>query len=96
MNISTPGSLKECLFAVLKNRLLLRVLDETPNTEFHATIMREARESANVAGMTEFPLLLFPCLFEERTSAARELLQRRATAWERVLCSEQAGALSIR
>ena len=77
MNIVSEGTLNDYRLALLKNRLLLRVLDETSNTNLHEAIILEAGESAALARMTPYPLLLFPCLFEERTGVAMELWGRR-------------------
>ena len=62
---------------ILKQRLLLRRLNETPESEIHALIIRQANEAAFLAWLTFYPLLTFPCLFEERTVAATELAQRQ-------------------
>jgi len=70
---ATARSGKEAaVFELLKQRLLLRRLDEIPDTECHARIIHEAEMSAALARRTAFPLLLFPCLFEERARAVRE------------------------
>jgi hypothetical protein len=65
-------------FGILKQRLLLRRLNETPELETHALIMRQADEAAFVAWLTPYPLLAFPCLFEERAAAVTEQARRRA------------------
>jgi hypothetical protein len=65
-------------FGILKQQLLLRRLNETPESETHALIMREADEAALLACLTCYPLLTFPCLFEERAAAAIEQARRRA------------------
>lgn len=62
--------------AVLKQRLVLRRLDESPNLESHALIMREADAAEWLACATGLPLLVFPCLFEEMVCAALERDQR--------------------
>jgi len=59
-------------FAILKQRLLLRHLNETPASETHALIIRQADEAALLAWRSSYPLLTFPCLFEERAAAATE------------------------
>jgi hypothetical protein len=66
-------------FGILKQRLLLRRLNETPESETHALIIRQADEAAFLACLTLYPLLTFPCLFEERAAAvsARARLQAR-------------------
>ncbi|HWX21544.1 MAG TPA: hypothetical protein VN578_16705 [Candidatus Binatia bacterium] len=57
---------------LLKLRLLLRRLDEIPRSELHAAVMREADTAASLARQTDFPLLAFPCLFEERADRVAE------------------------
>jgi len=59
-------------FGLLKQRLLLLRLGEVANPECHAAIMLEAEVAAELACQTPFPLLVFPCLFEERAGAAME------------------------
>jgi hypothetical protein len=70
----TPGSRRtiQFEFELLKHRMLLRVLDETPNPEAHALIIHEADHAAALACTTPYPQLVFPCLFEERAGAAAE------------------------
>lgn len=63
---------------ILKQRLLLQRLDEVPDSETHALIMRQANEAALLAWLTSYPLLTFPCLFEERAAAATEQARRQA------------------
>ena len=65
-------------FGVLKQRLLLQRLNELPDTATHALIIRQADEAAFLAWLTSYPLLSFPCLFEERATAAAEQARRRA------------------
>ena len=64
---------------LLKHRLVLRFLDETPQPEFHVVVIRAAAEAASLAWLTPFPLLVFPGLFEEQVRAA----------WERGVRQEQ-------
>ena len=59
-------------FGILKQRLLLQRLDEEPDSATHAQIIRQANEAAFLAWLTMYPLLTFPCLFEERAVAATE------------------------
>lgn len=69
-------------FENLKHRLLLRELDDIPNSESHALVFRAANQAAALARQTPFPLLAFPCLFEERARAAREReRQERLVYW---------------
>jgi len=63
---------------MLKQRLLLERLDETPESETHALIMQQANEAALRAWRSPYPLLTFPCLFEERAAAATEQARREA------------------
>ena len=65
-------------FGILKQRLLLRRLNETPESETHALIMRQADQAAFLACLTLYPLLTFPCLFEERAATATEQARREA------------------
>ena len=70
-------------FAILKQRLLLERLSATPGSETHALIMLEANEAAGLAWLSSYPLLTFPCLFEERAIAATEQARRQARLyWE--------------
>jgi hypothetical protein len=55
-------------FGLLKQRLLLERLNATPESETHALIIRQADEAALMAWVSSYPLLLFPCLFEERAA----------------------------
>ena len=65
-------------FVVLKQRLLLECLNQTPEPETHALIMRQANEAALLAWLSSYPLLTFPCLFEERAASATEQARRQA------------------
>ncbi len=65
-------------FANLKTRLLLEHLNETPEAETHALIMHQASEAALLAWLSTYPLLTFPCLFEERAAAVTDQARRQA------------------
>jgi hypothetical protein len=65
-------------FGILKQRLLLQRLNETPESETHVLIMRQANEAALLACLTSYSLLVFPCLFEERAAASTEQARRQA------------------
>ena len=65
-------------FEVFKQRLLHQCLNETPDVETHALIMRQADEAALLAWLTSYPFLTFPCLFEEKASAAAAEARREA------------------
>jgi hypothetical protein len=74
-------------FEILKQRLLLRRLDETPIWELHALVMQEAEMSALVAQTTTYPFLVFPCLFEERVRSASDLFHKKWDAyWDSLDC----------
>jgi hypothetical protein len=68
-------------FTVLKTRLLLECLNQTPESETHALIMRQANEAALLAWLSAYPLLTFPCLFEERTASGTEQARRQASVY---------------
>ncbi len=65
-------------FTVVRQRLLLERLNATPDSETHALVMGEANEAALLAWCSDYPLLIFPCLFEERAAAAAEQARREA------------------
>ena len=77
-------------FAVLKQRLLLERLNETPEAEIHILIMQQANEAAFRAWLSSYPLLTFPCLFEERAAAAAEQARRDAHRYWETLAEELA------
>jgi hypothetical protein len=53
----------------LRQRLILRQLNEILETERHFLIIASAARAERLATRTGFPLLLFPCLFEEQVAA---------------------------
>ena len=65
-------------FGMLKQRLLLQRLNEAPDSTSHVLIMQQAAEAALLAWRTTYPLLTFPCLFEERAVTAMEQARRQA------------------
>jgi hypothetical protein len=67
----------------LKNRLLVRILDDLDKPAFNAPVRRAANEAAAIAWVTPFPLLTFPELFEEKTEAALEYAKRQESVRER-------------
>ncbi len=75
---TTPDNGVARRFGILKQRLLLQRLNEAPDSTTHALIMRQANEAAFLAWLTPYPLLTFPCLFEERAATATEQAQRQA------------------
>jgi hypothetical protein len=75
----------EAKFALLKHRLVLERLDRTPEAEAHALIMRQADEAARTAWLSSYPLLAFPCLFEEKAAAVTQQVRAEASRyWHRL------------
>jgi hypothetical protein len=64
-------------FEVHKQGLVLRQLDDTPSQELHAVMMQEADGAAVLARTTQFPFLVFPCLFAERARLASEHFHKK-------------------
>jgi hypothetical protein len=56
----------ETEFERLKNQLLAEQLYLAKQPELYAPLRRVANEAAALAWSTQFPLLLFPALFEEK------------------------------
>ena len=61
----------------LKQRLLLRLLSETPEPAFNASIRQAANDAAALAWTTSHPLLVFPVLLEEKAATARRQTLRQ-------------------
>ena len=57
-------------FERLKARLLRERLDDLWELERHAWVRRAANDAAALAWVTQYPLLVFPALFEEKAEAA--------------------------
>src|SRR5262245_14429283 len=55
----------------LKSRLLLDLLAQKPEAELNAPFRRAANEAAALAWTTQFPLLFFPTLLDEKTRQAQ-------------------------
>jgi hypothetical protein len=68
-------------FAVLKESLLGDFLDDSESIALHNRLKHAANEAAGIAWTTEFPLLVFPALFDEL--AKRE--QLRASRQQRII-----------
>lgn len=58
-------------FSQLKDGLLGELITETETLALHKQFQHAAGEAAGLAWTTEFPLLLFPTLFDELVSKAR-------------------------
>lgn len=67
----------------LKNRLLLRTLNELGAPGYNPFVRRAANEAAALAWVTPYPLLTFPGLFEEKTNAVLVYAKRQESVRER-------------
>ena len=78
-------------FSGLKEELLAEVLGATETLDLHPRLKHAANEAAGLAWMTEFPLLVFPALFDELTKRerARQSRQRQIRAKTEILVAEQ-------
>lgn len=56
----------------LKRQLLRVALEATPQTHLFKRLCGAANQAAERAWETDFPLLVFPCLFEELVAAVRQ------------------------
>lgn len=81
----------ETRFAGLKEDLLEELLDETETLELHPRFKQAANEAAGIAWTTEFPLLVFPALFDElaRRERSRQNRQQQIRARSEHLIAEQ-------
>lgn len=67
---------------LLKCTLVLRQLDDIPDATLHARILDQGEAAMTLARQTAFPILVFPCLFEERAVAVLwENRQRMDRYW---------------
>src|SRR5882757_4876991 len=69
---------QETEFERLKNQLLAEQLVTAPAPGLSRRLRRAANEAAALAWVTQFPLLVFPVLFGEKTAAAVRQAQRQA------------------
>ena len=60
----------------LKRKLLRAALEETPETGSFKRICRAANQAAERAWATCYPVLVYPCLFDEMVKAVRERFQQ--------------------
>jgi hypothetical protein len=67
----------------LKNRLLVRFLNELDEPEVNTYVRRAANEAAALAWVTRYPLLTFPGLFEEKVETALLYAERQTSVRER-------------
>lgn len=61
----------------LRHRLVDQTLGQVQSLRLVEPIRRAAQEAEALAWMEEFPLLVFPCLFQEKLEAARFRTQRQ-------------------
>jgi hypothetical protein len=69
---------QETEFERLKDQLLAQQLAEAPAPGLSPPLRRAANEAAALAWVTQFPLLVFPVLFEEKTAVAVRQAERQA------------------
>jgi hypothetical protein len=67
----------------LKSRLLAERLGEITGSELNVRLRRAANEAAALAWVTQYPLLVFPALFDEVAATARVQAERQARIRER-------------
>ncbi len=67
----------------LKNRVLVRVLNELDGRKANPHVRRAANEAAALAWVTPYPLLTFPGLFEEKVQTALRYAERQTRVLER-------------
>jgi hypothetical protein len=63
-------------FNDLHDTLVTAELVSTPTLALHEPLRMAANEAAGVAWTTDFPLLVFPTLFEEKVARARKQQDR--------------------
>jgi hypothetical protein len=76
---------RETVLDQLKDRLLLRELDELTDPGFNGYVRRAANEAAALAWVTPYPLLVFPTLFEEKARTALRQAERQNSVRQRSL-----------
>ena len=69
---------QETEFERLKDLLLAQQLAYAPAPGLSPPLRRAANEAAALAWVTQFPLLVFPVLFEEKIEAAVRQAERQA------------------
>jgi hypothetical protein len=69
----------------LKNRLLRNLLEDTTNPDENILLRRAANDAAALAWVTQYPLLLFPALLEEKARVALAQFKRQAQIRRRSL-----------
>lgn len=61
----------------LKGQLLKAALNATPDQDANAPLRRAANEAAALAWTTQFPLLFFPTLLEEKAVQALQRVEKQ-------------------
>ena len=61
----------------LKDRLLLQLLAQATDAEHDALLRRAANDAVAIAWATNYPLLFFPTLLEEKAAVARRQFRRQ-------------------
>jgi hypothetical protein len=67
----------------IKDQLLRVELDGAESPELWARLRRAANEAASLAWASNFPLLVFPVLFEEKAEQARRQFDRQQNIRQR-------------
>lgn len=63
-------------FATLQEAIVTETLDATETLALHAPLKQAANEAAGLAWTTQFPLLVFPTLFQEKAERVKALQGR--------------------
>jgi hypothetical protein len=72
---------QETEFERLKDLLLAQKLATAAKPGLNPLLRRAANEAAAIAWVTQFPLLVFPVLFEEKTAIAVRQAERQARVY---------------
>src|SRR5687767_595552 len=75
--------IQETELDVLKARLLREALSGASDAELYPRLRRAANDAAAVAWTTEFPLLVFPALLEEKAREAQQSHNHQQTVLAR-------------
>jgi hypothetical protein len=67
----------------LKNRLLRKLLADAQNTPENTALRRAANDAASLAWLTQYPLLVFPALLEEKAMTALRQAAKQAQIRQR-------------
>ena len=67
----------------LKDRLLQNLLKTNQELDLNAPLRRAANEAAALAWTTQFPLLFFPTLLEEKVKGAQKVARKQREIYVR-------------